>query len=646
MHHIPWGYTPHEEDPLRCIPDPDKLDHLEAAKQLVRQGSSYRDAAGWLLDKTDLKLSHSGLGKRIKSDNKYFKELDYDSLDKVYYHGDEEPEGYAKPTGHIERARKTNRQYINAHTDPKERELARQKVALRQAKTAATKASNKIKKFAAEIESEEKLKEMIPEDIREEIYEEERDAKQNVMFRPNPGPQTDFLASWEDEVFYGGARGGGKTYSLVVDPLRYVHNGNFRGLIMRRTTVELRDIERESKKLYDKLDAKAKYNKTEKIWTFGSGAQIELGYAETEDDAERYRGQSYSWVGFDELPQYPDSSVYDLIKSSVRSPDPTLPTQIRATGNPGNVGSAWVKAKFIDPAPSNTTFYETHELRDPRTGQVREIKRSIRYIPASVYDNPYLVADDSYIAALASLPEVKRKQMLEGNWDVILDGAFPEFDRSIHVCEPFAIPPNWMKFRAADWGYSSPFCCLWFAVDWDDNVYIYREYYGQGVYADEWAKTVCEAEPEYVDYGVIDGSTKISRGERGSSIFDTINKEMRKYGKARFKPADRSPGSRAAGKQAVHQYLALRETGLRDDLGNPVKAPRLRIFSNCVNLIRTLPQLSLDKNDPEKVSKKQEDHAYDTAHYGLRSIPKSKRLTWMNQKTEKTWQPKDKTFGY
>ena len=84
---------------------------------------------------------------------------------------------------------------------------------------------------------------------------------------------------------------------------------------------------------------------------------------------------------------------------------------------------------------------------------------------------------DNYLASLALLPEIKRKQLLEGNWDVIEAGAFPDFDRSIHVIEPFKIPGAWKTFRAADWGFASPFCILWMAVDFDDNVYVFREWY-------------------------------------------------------------------------------------------------------------------------------------------------------------------------
>jgi hypothetical protein len=72
---------------------------------------------------------------------------------------------------------------------------------------------------------------------------------------------------------------------------------------------------------------------------------------------------------------------------------------------------------------------------------------------------------------LLSLPEVERRRLLEGDWDVADGAAFSEFDRAVHVVEPFEIPYNWPRIRAADYGYSSPSCVLWGAVDWDNNRY-------------------------------------------------------------------------------------------------------------------------------------------------------------------------------
>ena len=489
---------------------------------------------------------------------------------------------------------------------------------------------------------------VLPTNVKESIEAEENPTE--VIFKPNPGPQTEFLSADEDEVFYGGARGGGKTYSLIVDPLPFCINGNFRGLMLRRTMPELRQIIGETKKIYPRVFKGAKFKTRENTWHFPSGATIEFGYAERLEDAERYRGQSYTWIGLDELPQHPSIEIYDMLKSSNRSADPSLKTYMRSTGNPGSIGSQWVKQKFIDPVAPNTTFFEHSDLIDPKTKQKKVVTRSLRYIPASVWDNPYLTMDDSYISALASLPKAKQEQMLYGNWDIIEDSAFPEFDKNMHVIEPFEIPNTWTRFRAADWGYASPFCCLWFAVDYDENVYVYREYYGTKVIADQWAKNIAKLERrERILYGKLDGSTDQSRGDRGDSIFAVINKELRNAGSIPFGFADRSPGSRAAGRQEVHKRLLLRKTGEVSDDGVYIERPSLFIFNTCRNLIRTLPSLPIDPSDAEKVAKKgAEDHAYDALQYGLRSRPISPlQIVDINQFRERNqFKAADDVFGY
>lgn len=158
-----------------------------------------------------------------------------------------------------------------------------------------------------------------------------------VIFRPNPGPQTEFLAASEKEVFYGGARGGGKSYSLIVDPLRYCDKEAARALILRKTMPELRDLINHAQRLYPRAFPGAKWREQEKEWRFPSGARVEFGYAETRSDALRYQGQAYTWIGIDELPQYPDAGILNDLRGSLRSVDPSIPEFIRACVDEGEV---------------------------------------------------------------------------------------------------------------------------------------------------------------------------------------------------------------------------------------------------------------------------------------------------------------------
>ena len=469
---------------------------------------------------------------------------------------------------------------------------------------------------------QDKIDEATP-NIREAIKDRE------VIFEANEGPQTQFLAASEREVFYGGARGGGKSYAMLVDPLRYCHKQKHRALLIRRTMPELRDLINHSQQLYSKAYPGAKWREQEKEWKFPSGARIEFGYAENLTDALRYQGQSYTWIGIDELPQYPTEDIYNFLRSSLRSVDPSIPVYMRATGNPGNVGSMWVKNMFVDPAVPNTKF--DIDIKTPNG--VKQISR--RFIPAKLEDNPYLMQTDDYYAMLASLPEVQRKQFLEGNWEAFEDSSFPEFNKEVHVIKPFDIPRNWMRFRACDWGYSSPACCLWIAIDFDNNLFVYRELYTQKVTADLFARKVLEAEQgEYIRYGVLDSSTWARRGDIGPSIAETMILEG-----CRWRPSDRSPRSRIAGKLELHKRLRPDE-----DTGYP----SLFILDNCVNLIRTLPMLPVDKNNPEDVNTHAEDHAYDALRYGCMSRPihpiKQDFIDKVNE--PKRAAPADSVFGY
>ena len=460
----------------------------------------------------------------------------------------------------------------------------------------------------------------LPQNVKEHV-------KENIIFEPNGGPQMQFLASSEREVFYGGARGGGKSYAMLIDPLRYCTKEHHRALLIRRSMPELRDMINHSQRLYGQAYPGAKWREQEKEWRFPSGARIEFGYAENLTDVLRYQGQSYTWIGVDELPQYPTPEIYNFLRSSLRSVDPSIPVFMRATGNPGNVGSLWVKEMFVDPSEPNKAF-DVHI--DTMAGR-KSITR--RFIPAKLQDNPYLMQTDDYMIMLSSLPEVQRKQFLEGDWSAFENSAFPDFDITTHIVQPFNIPGNWFRFRTCDWGYSSAACVLWIAVDFDNNFWVYREHYTQRVTADIFARQVLDKErDEYIRYGILDSSTWAKRGDAGPSIAETMIREGCKW-----RPSDRSPRSRVAGKMELHRLLAKdQHTG----------QPKLKVFSNCTNLARTMPMLPVDKNNPEDVDTHAEDHAYDALRYGVMSRTVHPKSYDANRYEKETFKPSDRVFGY
>ena len=588
----PYGFDSYrdEEGQAWFVPHKPTIDLLAEAIDHIRSGRSVRTVAAWLEDKTKRKLSATRLHKLAWTEEE------------------------------LTERRKDRRKNLT----PKQRKIEDLKNTEKQTRIKAEQAKRRLERARSRSGVQTGLE---PESFDDAGQPLERD----VAFRPNPGPQTDFLAANEREVFYGGARGGGKTYSLLIAPLRFVDKPTSRALLIRRSMPELRDVIFQTQQLYPKAVPGAKFKTQENTWHFPSGARIEFGYCENLTDVLRYQGQSYSWIGVDELPQYESPDVWHFLRSSLRSADPSIPLHFRATGNPGNRGSRWVKELFIDPAEPNTRF--TQKVEYELDGRTLSTEITRKFIPASVWDNPYLTQDSSYIAMLASLPEVKRKQFLYGDWDVVEDGAFSEFNRSTHVVEPFEVPNGWTRIRAADFGFSSPSAILWGAVDYDDNLWIYRELYVSKVTADQLGRMIREVESGdgKIYDAVLDSSCWARRGDRGPSIAEMLNAEG-----CRFRPSDRSPGSRISGKIEVHKRLMVDED---------TEEPRLRIFENCPNLIRQLSSLPLDKNNPEDVDTKAEDHAYDALRYMVSSRPTNIRTAFENT-PKSTWRPSDNRFGY
>ena len=290
-----------------------------------------------------------------------------------------------------------------------------------------------------------------------------------VIFKPNPGPQEEFLSASEQDVLYGGAAGGGKSFALLADPLRYCHNSNHRGLLLRRTLDELTELIDKSKQLYPKAFPGATFRESKSTWVFPSGATMWFTYLDRDKDVTRFQGQAFNWIGIDEITQYPTPYVWDYLRSRLRSTDPELQSSLtmRCTANPGGVGGWWVKKMYIDVHEANKAF----GAKDMETGKTfvwpdghAKAGQPLfyrKFVPARLTDNPYLMADGQYEAMLRSLPDVERRRLLEGDWDVAEGAAFPEFSRVRHVVEHFELPTNWPRIRAADYGYASPSCVLW-----------------------------------------------------------------------------------------------------------------------------------------------------------------------------------------
>lgn len=462
--------------------------------------------------------------------------------------------------------------------------------------------------------------------------------EQNVIFAPNEGPQTEFLAAGEREVLYGGAAGGGKSYAMLVDPLRYMTHSQFSGLLLRKTTEELRELIWKSQELYPKVYPGIKWSERKMQWTAPSGARLWLSYLDRDEDVLRYQGLSFSWIGMDELTQWHTPFAWNYLRSRLRSTAPDLPIYMRATTNPGGAGHNWVKKMFIDPANFGEAFDATdidsgETLRYP-VGHSKEgqalFKR--RFIPAKLADNPFLSEAGDYEANLLSLPEHQRRQLLEGSWDIAEGAAFTEWDRNVHVVEPYELPKTWVKFRACDYGYGSYSAVLWFAVTPDEQLVVYRELYVSKVLAADLADMVLELEEDdgNIRYGVLDSSCWHRRGDTGPSLAE----QMISRG-CRWRPSDRSAGSRVAGKNELHRRLKVDDETFE---------PEIVFFSSCRNLISQLPILPLDKKNPEDIDTKAEDHLYDALRYGIMTRPRFS--VFGDNLPPPSYRPVDRVFGY
>ena len=495
------------------------------------------------------------------------------------------------------------------------------KIAKTESKLHAYKESLKnTKQTIKKLENSDSDKIITPEELSNTPKQVQQEAKENVIFAPNEGPQTEFLAAAETDVLYGGAAGGGKSYAMLVDPLRYAHRAAHRALIIRRSMPELRELIDKSRELYPKAFPGCKYREVEKLWNFPSGAKIEFGFLERDADVYRYQGQAYSWIGFDEITHLPTEFSWNYLASRLRTTDSEIVPYMRCTANPGGVGAHWVKNRYILPSEPDTSFIG-------KDGLTR------KFIPARLEDNPFLAMDGRYEKMLKALPPTQRKQLLEGNWDVNEGAAFTEFSLENHVIPPFQIPIHWDRVKGVDYGYASESACIWAAIDPSDGTLIvYRELYRKGLTGQDLGTIITEMEVEdpFSVQGVLDTAAWSRTGTTGPTVGETLVRQGHK-----LRRADKN---RIQGKIQIHEYLRLQPSG----------RPRLQIFSSCPSLIRELQSIPLDKSNPEDVNTHAPDHAYDALRYLIMSRPRvNDPLAQMRHlRMEQAYTPADADFGY
>lgn len=448
-----------------------------------------------------------------------------------------------------------------------------------------------------------------------------------IPWIPQPGPQ--HLAIYRhdiDELFYGGAVGGGKSDYLLGDFAQDVPNygSAWQGILFRKTLPELKQLIQRSQEIYPPWFPGISWKETDKEWHWPNGAILRFAYMEHASDWMRYWGHAYTWIGWDELPTWPNLDAYMRMKVRLRSASKIPNKRIRATGNPGGPGHAHVKAYWkIDSHPLGGVEFSV--------GGMRRL-----FVRSRLADNKILLgADPNYGERLNGLGNANLvRAWLEGDWNVIAGAFFPEFSTDVHVVRPMDLPSHWLRFRAADWGSAKPFAIGWFAVsdgtlpEFPRGALIqYREWYGM--------------KPEQINVGLKLTAEEVAEGIRSREQGDILSHGMSVLDPAAFandggpsiaERMAREPYKvifRRADNKRVSQQGAL---GGWDQLRQRLKGddrPMIYFFSTCEHSIRTLPALQHDPDRAEDVDTDAEDHAGDMVRYAcmarpwIKDVPKS-----------------------
>lgn len=440
--------------------------------------------------------------------------------------------------------------------------------------------------------------------------------------------QAKAVFSKADEVLYGGAAGGGKSYALRIRAvLASLMAPGCQSFLFRRNYQDLIDNHfRGHQNFYDLLapyfeKKLVNHDKGAKEIRFWNGSSILYRHADTyEDLMKSSQGAQIHQLLIDEGTQF-TGEMYSWLRSRNRlggwrpPEDCKIPfPSIMVGANPGGIGHGYFKSNFIDSA-------------EPM--EVWEVDgRKRQYVPARLEDNPTMTeTDPNYESNLLSMANTEvAKAMRYGDWDIVAGAAFEKLSKRTHSLRPFTPPNHWTRFMAIDWGTAKPYSVLWLAVAEghttlaakdgyeareipDGAVIVYRELYGYGGQPDkgtreesfEVARKILEIEDgEKIDYRV--GDAAMWSQHDGPSVAERMWKE----GVALIQ----SKKDRIAGYNECRARIA------GDEL------PMLYITENCLHFWRTVPSLILDSRQPEKgPDTAQEDHVFDCLAYALMSRP-------------------------
>lgn len=438
-----------------------------------------------------------------------------------------------------------------------------------------------------------KLDDLTPEEI-EAAYELVAEYESYTLGIELLPKQKEFCDSRQEEVLYGGACAGGKTFVQIYDSwLKAIEYPGIRQIFFRQelTMLDLEVIPL-TLALYD--TSLATYNNQKNKWIFNNGSVIQFAYLSTDKDLNRYQGASFHIIRYDEATHFTQKQL-TFLKSWMRSTD-AYPKQIKYSTNPGGAGHLYLKERFVD----------DYTTRDGKNSL-------LLFIPAFLSDNPHITKNDpGYAARIGGGDAELRRKLLEGDWDVCEGQFFQEFKRDIHIVQPFELNKNWKRFLSMDYGLDM-LSVYWYALSPHNDVIVYRELYQPNLNLSQAAKAVSELITE--NYMYISASPDLwnRRQETGQSGKDIMQK-------AGLKKLLKANDSRVIGWRTLREFLTPYEDG------QGIKTAKLRIFSTCYNLIRCLPALQHDKHNPEDAAGQPHEitHAPESLRYGIMSINKSR----------------------
>lgn len=445
-----------------------------------------------------------------------------------------------------------------------------------------------------------------------------------VLWAPFRGMQTEFVNAAEYEVFGGGAKGPGKSDCGIAIVARQTHIPLYKGYVIRETGPQLDELKARMHRLYPQMAGKPAWNGDgHGRWTWPSGARVILESIATPEDVEKIQGKEPSVIFHDEVANIKDEKVVDLEMAELRSPDPRIIRWWRGSGNPGKPGHSWIKRRFIQPCGEDGKRILVRKVR-LANGTVARLSR--RFIPGTVLDNPIYANDPLYMAQLALLPDVLRRQLLYGDWNAGVGTALEELDEHVHFVRRFIIPSHWTLFGSFDYGFAHNWVWIYYAVNEDGDVFVADTVRGRQHQLHDIAGRVKSRVPIYdprYRYTHADNYVIQSRRERDENT-PTITELMSQHHNIILAQGNTD---RKAGLLNLRYYLAWRGIGIDGKDG----VPALRFMDTPGNrwLFEQLQAMIVDEDDMEDVLKVNSnpetgaggDDGYDCLRVGMASRP-------------------------